>query len=147
MRAIQSILVLLLVVAPGLGAEPAKLRTLAGNTLEGELAGINDKSVQWRGTDGKTAEVPLPEVLDVELQPASPSNPAQAYVEVSLNDGTLLRCSDFSLKRKDLTLKLLSGQEVKLPLSAVSYILRDANDPANHADWLRRLSKQGERDM
>ena len=57
----RSILVLCLAAAAGLGAEPAKLRTLTGNSLEGELAGITDKHIQWRGKDGKTTDVPLAE--------------------------------------------------------------------------------------
>src|SRR5256885_942444 len=49
MPVIRALFILCLVATAGLGAEPAKLRTLAGNTLEGELAGITDKNVQWRG--------------------------------------------------------------------------------------------------
>ena len=113
-----------------IAAEGAKLRTLSGNAIEGDLAGITDKFIQWRGKDGKTTDVPLAEVLDVELQSAAVA-PATQYMDVALNDGTLLHCADFALKQSEVTLKLFSGQEVKLPLAAIAYVLRDAQDPAN----------------
>ncbi len=129
-----------------LHADGGKLRTLSGAAIDGDLAGITDKHIQWRGKDGKTADVPLGDVLDVELQNAAQPQ-AGPFIDVSLNDGSLLHCADFALKQREVSLRLLSGQEVKLPLAAVSYVLRDAHDPANRQEWQRLLTKQGERDL
>src|SRR5947208_838568 len=102
MPVIRSLLALCLIATAGMGAEGAKLRTLSGNSIEGELAGITEKHLQWRGKDGKTTEVPLAEVLDVELQSEAAAPGATAYIDVSLTDGSLLHCSDFALKQKEV---------------------------------------------
>jgi hypothetical protein len=137
---------LLLLASAGIGADAAKLRTLAGKTYEGEWVGITDKQIEFRAKEGPVT-VPLAEVLDLELPHGAAPGDGGKYAEVALTDGTLLRCSQLTFKKKDVTLKLLTGQEITVPLAAVSHVLNDAQDTANRDYWQKRLAQQGNHDL
>jgi hypothetical protein len=153
MQAFRILIALLACAAIGL-AETVKLKTLAGKELRGELIKLDDKEITLRvkekDKDGKEKEVeaktPLVEVLDVDLQAvAIPAG--SKYVDVELVDGSLLHSAQFALKNKDVELKLLAGQEVKLPLSAVAYVLNNAHEKAVRDEWKRITGNQGTRDL
>lgn len=143
---LRSLLLLCLCVSFARGADLPRLRTLTGNTVEGELAGISDKEIVLRGKDGPVA-TPFAKVLDLELRPSALPAATTRYDDVELTDGSLLHCTEISLKNKEVVLKLVVGPEVKLPLSAVAHILREANDAKGRDDWRRLLAKQGNRDL
>lgn len=147
MPAIRSLVALLVCATFGL-AEPAKVRTLAGKEYQGELVSLDGAGLVMKAKDGgKDVEVKLPlaEVLDIDLQAATA--PTNKYVDVELVDGTLLHCGQMSLINGDLDLKLAAGHELKVPLSAVAYILNDAQDKAVRDEFRGFLAKQGTRDF
>lgn len=147
MPVIRSLLALL-VCATFTLAEPAKVRTLAGKVYEGELLSLDGAGLAIKHKDGgKDVEtkVPLAEVLDIDLQAVAA--PANKYVDVELVDGTLLHCGQMALVKGELDLKLVAGHEVKVPLSAVSYVLNNADDKNVRDEWKRFLAKQGTRDF
>lgn len=148
MNKIPAIAMLFLAASLSLAAEAgnAKLRTLSGKMVEGELLKITDKDVVVRAKEGEVS-TPLLEILDIDLHPGALPPAGTKYVDVELTDGSQFHCSQFTLKNKELELRLVSGQEVKLPLSAVAYILSDAHDAEVRAEWQKLVAKQGNRDI
>lgn len=148
MKIIRTLSVLLVAATVSLAADApnAKLRTLSGKMVEGELVKLTDKDVVVRAKDGEVT-TPLMEVLDIDLQAGALPPAGTKYVDVELVDGSQFHCTQFSLKNKEVVLRLISGQEVKLPLSAVAYILTDAHDAAVRAEWQKLLAKQGNHDL
>jgi hypothetical protein len=153
MHPLRTFIALLVCASFGL-ADPVKVKTLAGKELRGELIKLDDKEITVRvkekDKDGKEKEVevktPLVEVLDVDLQPvAIPAG--SKYVDVELVDGSLLHCAQFALKNSDADLKLLAGQDVKVPLNAISYVLNNAHDRVIRDHWKQIVAKQGTRDL
>lgn len=124
----------------------AKLRTLDGKMVEGELVKLTDKDVVVRAKDSEVT-TPLMEVLDIDLQAGALPPAGTKYVDVELVDGSQFHCSSFALKNKEVALKLMSGQDVKLPLSAVAHMLNDAHDANTRTEWQKLIAKQGNRDL
>jgi hypothetical protein len=127
------------------GAEPAKLRTTTGKAFEGELVSMSDKELVLRGKDGPVT-VPMKEVLDLTLQPASQPSEAK-YTDVELTDGTLLHCVQIAIKKDKVEVKLAGGPEVKLPLAAVNYLLNNAQEAQVREEWQKLQAKRGNNDL
>lgn len=137
----RSLFALLAVAALGTGAEPRTLRTLKGETIKGEVKSITEKEVVLTA-DGKDVTTPVADVLQVEYgQPAKLPTDAK-WTDVELTDGTLLHCSAFALKGKQVELKLLAGPAVKLPLAAVANVLNDAQVEKHRKEWTARVAKK-----
>jgi hypothetical protein len=126
------------------GADVTKLRTLTGKSYEGDLVGISDKEIVFRGTDGPV-NVPLKEVLDIDL--ATAAAPTDKYIDIEVTDGSLLHCSHFLLKKNQVEAKLVGGLEIKIPLASISYILNEAQDAKIREEWQTALSKRGNSDL
>ena len=130
-----AIFVLLLSVAVSHAAE---LRLLTGAPVTGELVGINEKEIIFK-VDGNNVATPVAQVLMVDFT-APPKDPKEAktYIDVELIDGSRFHCGKFSLKGKEVTAVLLSGQELKFPLSALRWVLNEAQDVALRQDWFEK---------
>jgi hypothetical protein len=111
----------------------ADLRTLSGKTVSGNLVAVSDKAIQVR-TDKELVTTPLEQILAVDLQAVRPISSVRR-TEVRLIDDSLLNCNDVSFQGNNLTVKLLGGQEITLPLASVASLFRDAQDPQMHKDW------------
>lgn len=144
MPATRTFLTLLLSTSISFAADAAKLKTLAGAVIEGELVSVSDKEIVFRVKD-KSVSTPLADALDLDLAAGQSPSLDVKYTDVELTDGSLLHCSQFSLKGKQVLVKLVQGQELKLPLSAVSYVLNDANEPPVRKEWL--ALRKGNRDI
>jgi hypothetical protein len=120
-----ALIVLLLWVSAGWGAE---LRTLTGKTISGELLTINNKEVVLRSGTEEIA-TPIEQVLAIDLQASNLLTKDLKYKDVELTDGTLLHCLDVKFRGKQAELTTVAGQEVKVPLSAIGYVISDAHDP------------------
>jgi hypothetical protein len=128
-------LALLLAAAVARGAD---VRTLKGETVTGDVVSVTAKEVVvTRGAERVT--VPLAQVLQIDYNPGG-KVPAGPFADVELTDGSLLHCAKFALKGKEAALTLLSGQEVKVPLAALSNVLNDAHVEANRKEWTERLA-------
>lgn len=141
-----------LATSVGWCAEPApaktsaELHTLKGEVLKGELESITNKEIVLK-QDGKLAATPLPEVVKLDFPAVTPISKIEGkYSNVELTDGSLLHCKEWTIKAKQLELKTLAGQEIKIPLSAVANILNDAQDENYRKDWKERLSRKRRRD-
>lgn len=147
------ILVLLsLAGAPVLCAEPApaknsvELHTLKGGVLKGDLESITDKEIVVK-EGGKTTATPLAEVLKLDFPAINPGKLEGRYSDIELTDGSLLHCKEWTIKEKQVELKTMAGQEIKVPLSAVANILNDAQEEKYRKDWAERLARKRRRDI
>lgn len=118
----------------------AKLTTLAGKTIEGELVSLDDQNVVIK-TGGGPETMALKDVLTIDVQPLDPLG-ATKYVDVQLTDGSLLHCSSFAMKGKEAQLTVLPNLKVTIPASVIRYFLSDANDPKVRKEWDEFLTKQ-----
>jgi hypothetical protein len=129
----------------GMGAE---LRTLAGTSLIGDVLSIDDKTITIKTEGGDKVATPLLSVLQLELQHDFPAlDSATKYIDVALADGSLLHCRALKVLSKEIELELLSGQKLKVPLAAISYVLNDAQDQKTRDEWKEIVAKKGERDI
>jgi hypothetical protein len=125
----------------------AELHTLKGNVLKGELETITDKEIVLKD-GGKSVTTPLPDVIKLEFPAVTTVNKLEGkYSDVELIDGSLLHCKEWTIKGKQVELKTLAGQEIKIPLSAVANILNDAQDEKYRKDWKERLARKRRRDV
>lgn len=145
MHHLRALLALLLCSSWALAADAVKLRTLANKTIEGQMVHLTAKGAVIRTTSGETT-VALPQILDIDFGVTSEPLSDQ-YTDVELTDGSLLHCSSFAIRGNQVELKLLAGQQLKMPLAIVSYILADANDAKNRDGWRAALAKRGNHDL
>jgi hypothetical protein len=134
------VLLLLVIQAPAMSA--AELRTLAGKSIAGELAGITDKEIILT-KDGKRTVVPFAEILQVELQKASEAASTGSVIDVELSDGSLLHCKKVAFKGKQAQVTLEGADaEYEIPLQSISYVLNGAQDAAVRQDWQEKILKK-----
>jgi hypothetical protein len=114
-------------------AEPLELRPLKGDKLKGNLVSLNDKEIVLQ-VDGKPQITPTEQTLQLDFGPIA-SLKDQKYTEVQLVDGSLLRCTNLAFKGKEITVTLLSGQAVKVPMSSIGQIMNEANDLKLATEW------------
>ncbi len=145
MYPLRTLLVLIVASSSALAADAVKLRTLANKTVAGQLVELSTKGAVIQTTSG-TTRVALPQILDMDFG-VSPETLPEKYTDVELTDGSLVHCSSFAMHGPQVELKLVSGQTIKLPLTAVSYILNDAQDAKIKQAWQAALSKRGPHDL
>src|SRR5207249_4784094 len=123
--------------------EAVEVRTLTGQTIKGNLESLNDKEL----VIGGNGPVAVAQIVDLVFSANQPQA-NDKYIDVELSDGSLLHCSQFTLKNSKVELKLVQGAEIKdLPLAAVSYVLNDAQDAKNREEWQKLLAKRGKGDL
>jgi hypothetical protein len=123
--------------------EAVEVRTLTGQTIKGNLESASDKELVISGN----GPVAVAQIVDLVFSANQPQA-SDKYIDVELSDGSLLHCSQFTLKSSKVELKLVQGVEIKdLPLAAVSYVLNDAQDAKNREEWQKLLSKRGKGDL
>ena len=74
------------------------------------------------------------------------------FTLVELTDGSVVRCkpeTGFRVNGKQVELTLLSDRKIQVPLTALSLILKQAQDPKvlGHADWKTVLKNRKNRDF
>jgi hypothetical protein len=131
-------------------ATAADLRLLSSNdAIKGELVSIDGKNLLFK-TDEKTITKPLAEVLQIDFQ-AAPSLGSVGFHQVELTDGSLLSCKADGIvfKGKTVELTLVTDAKLEVPITALSYILKDASDAKirDNADWKKVLKGRRNNDM
>lgn len=124
----------------------AVLHTLKGDSIKGTVENITDKEIVLNRNSMRVS-TPLAQVLKIDFPTAAVAKTSEKYADVELNDGSLLHCKEWAIKEKQVELKTLAGQEIKLPLGAVSNILANAQDEKYCKEWSERLSKKRRRDV
>jgi hypothetical protein len=135
-----------------LWAEPAppsnstELHTLKGDVLKGDLENITDQEIVLK-EGGKTTAMPLADVLKLDFPSVTLVKLEGRYSDLELTDGSRLHCKEWTIREKQVELKTMAGQEIKVPLSAVANILNDAQEEKYRKDWAERLSRKRRRDI
>lgn len=135
--------------AVGWCAEPsqiAELHTLKGPVLKGELENITDKEIVLK-SNGKSSVTPLAEILKLDFPAIAPAKLTGKYSRIELTDGSRIHCKGWSIKAKQVELTTMAGQEIVVPLLAVTNILNDAQEEKYRKDWGERLARKRRRDM
>ncbi len=139
-------LALMAFVVAGSLNHAAELRTLTGESYTGDLVGLTDKEIVFK-VEKKEVITPVAQILYLSFQTPAPKSDAK-FSEVELNDGSQLRCKTVVFKGKEIKLTLLGGQEVSLPIAAVTYVFHEANDSGLHQEWQKMFSgKKRNRDV
>lgn len=126
-----------------------QLRVLnSAEPIKGELVSIDDKNIVMKTAGGNVTKA-LAQVLQLDLQAAA--QPSGNYTQVELTDGTVLNCKPdgVAFNGKQVELTVLPDLKVQVPLKALSYILKEAQDPRvrEHADWKKLLKSRRTQDM
>jgi hypothetical protein len=144
MRVRAALLSLLLFVSAGPSAE---LSTLKGDLIKGELESITDKEIVLTDSSRRIV-TPLADVLKLDFPAVMAVRiDGNKFTDVELTDGTLLHCKEWGIKGKQVELKTLAGQEIKLPLVAIANILVNAGDEKYRKDWTERVARKRRRDV
>ncbi|MFQ3652590.1 MAG: NPCBM/NEW2 domain-containing protein [Gemmataceae bacterium] len=122
---------------PLLLTRAGEVALLKGDPIKGDILSVNNAEVVL-SVAGEKKTVPLANILKIDFQPVAVINPSTKYSRAELTDGTVLLASAWKIRKRDLTLKLLSGPEVTIPLQAVANLLNQAEDEKNRADWKSR---------
>lgn len=139
------------VMANVLTAAPAsEVKTLSGASYDGVVTRLTADAAQLKLKDGATKEIPLAEVLSIELSapPNEAAPPAgQAIHRVRLIDGSQLLAEQVTFNGSQVALKLRGGQAASLDLAGVASILLDAHDPKNLAEFQAALPRTQKGDV
>ncbi len=127
---------LMLVLTAAL-AQAAELKTLKGEVLKGDLVSVDKTAVVFK-IEGKDVSTPIEQVLAIDLSMA-PALKDVKYTDVELTDGSLLHCKEVQLKGKKAYLVLLGEQKVEVPLSSVTSVMNEAQDPQNRNEWKTKV--------
>jgi hypothetical protein len=127
-RALLALSLAATLLLPARSLAQVSVKTLQ-ETLQGEVSNITatDVMVKVNGKD-VPVKVELKDLVQINFKPL-PSPTKDAYTAVELTDGSALRCKAFTIKKKEVTLTLSGGQELKVPIDAIQFILKDAHDP------------------
>jgi hypothetical protein len=134
---------LLLLIPLPVGA--AEVQTLSGASHKGEVVSITEAEVRIR-VDSEIV-IPTAEIVSVDLAPPGRPLPATPYLVVRLTDGTQLKCQAFGLVGKTATARLFSGVTVHFPAAAIHWLLCEAHDDKNRAEFDELLLKKSNQDQ
>jgi len=137
---------LLLLAASPARSETVTVRKLSGQTEEGELSGLSATEITLRAKASST-RIPVEDALDVTVPGNTWAASEGNYGELELTDGTQLRCVEFATQKDQAVIKLLSGNEIKLPLQLISSYLSKAQDARVREEWQGFLAKRGNTDL
>jgi hypothetical protein len=131
--------------------QAADIVPLDGKPVKGTVTGVDAQFVSYKDESGAAAKVGVKSLAAVDL--GGKVAPATAFDEVELTDGTLLRVAEFKVQGKTVLLKPAAAPAgatatTEVPLSAVFYWVRKADDATLRANWRREVvSKRGKRDL
>jgi hypothetical protein len=119
-------------LALGIAACPTladDLRTVGGKTIAGTLVSADEKEIVIDAKEGAVT-TPLAQVLAVDFQPVRATPVGSKLQAVRLLDDSLLYCKEVKFEPGHATLRFGDDASLKVPLSAVVWLLRDADNPA-----------------
>jgi hypothetical protein len=112
-----------------------EVRTLGNKTITGTVVEVNDKEVAVRTDTGMVVKTPLNEILALDLRQVKGVPAGTKYSDVRLLDESVLHCGKVAFRGKQAELTLLSGQQVKVPIDHLVWILHDAESEPVRKEW------------
>src|SRR5690349_1632009 len=103
------------------------LQTISNKNIKGKVVAITDQEVRMIDGDGKEVKTPLSQVVAIDLNPLR-ELPADAKYSILQLFESRLYCEKIGFKGNQVEAKLVSGQDLTLPLSEVVSFLRDGQD-------------------
>jgi hypothetical protein len=145
MPAIRILLALLICASVSLGGE---LQTLSGKVLTGEVVSLSEKEVVFKTATGQVT-TPVNDILQIELQREGTLAAGLKYTDIELADGSVLHCTQFAIKGKDVEVTLAASNiKAKVALGSIASFLNEANDAAVRKEWQEKIvSKRGNQDV
>jgi hypothetical protein len=140
----RSLLALVLFAAAATAADQPVLHTLDGKATPCQVVALTAGRVVIKA-DGQEKEVPVDQVLQLDF-PATAKR-GEKYIDVELNDGSLLHCGQVSFRGKQVEAVLLAGESLRFPLDAVSYVLNNAQDARLQKQWKEVLARKRSSDV
>src|SRR5262249_49052436 len=119
-------LLALFIVAGAVVAD--EVQVIGNKTVTGTIISINDSQIEIRDGSGKTAALPIAQVLGINIRPTKPLDPQIDYTKVKLTDDTILNCKKIVFHPKEVELTLLSDIVQKVPVTTLAWYLREANN-------------------
>lgn len=115
-----------------------ELTTLAGkDAIKGTLEKITPGEIVITGKS-----TPLAQALLLTLRPNRTVPEAEKYIEVSLADDSVQRCTKVVFGVKDTELTLTTGVTMKAPTAAILTVLRDAQDTKLKEQWPKLMKSK-----
>jgi hypothetical protein len=142
-RTLVGSVALVLLAGPSLLAD--ELRTLGGKTVTGTLAGIDASEITLK-TDAGPVATPLSQVLGLDLRKTKEIPAGVRFTDVRLLDDSVLHCQSVTFKGNDVDVTLLSGAQVKLPISFLAWIVQDAQNVSLRKKFDEVLAQKSRRD-
>jgi hypothetical protein len=137
---------LLLLLSPS-PAWAAELHTLKGELIKGDVKAITDKEVVFT-SGGRAVSRSLAEILEVNFPGAAAKvEIPEDFIAAELIDGSRIFCKSLAIKKKQVHLQTLAGQEIQVPLSVLANVLNHAAKEKDRLDWKNRLAKKYSRDV
>lgn len=134
MRLARLLLASLFLVPMLLAGEILKLK---GDPIKGEIVSVSETEVVYKQGD-KQIKLPIADVLKIDFGTEKVSERPEKYSRVELTDGTIVLVSKWGIVKRELTMTLLSGPTVTVPLETVANVLNRAEDAKHTSDWRSR---------
>ncbi|MFM7096199.1 MAG: NPCBM/NEW2 domain-containing protein [Gemmataceae bacterium] len=125
--------------------DAAEFKTLKGETFQGKLTSFTDTEMVVDAS-GATRKVPLLEMMQVTLEPAS-IHPPNPFTLVELSDGSQIVSNSTMIKGDMIHMDLPGGEKITAPAAKVSWVLFKAQVASDRATWSERISKKRKRDV
>jgi hypothetical protein len=133
-----------------LSASAADISTLSGKKYKGDIASITPEVITFR-TDVGQVGVAVKEMflVDTGIKPA----PAAKFDEIELIDGSVVRCAQMKIKKKNVEAELIAakdgpkGPKLNLGMESLFTYLRGADDAKTREKWKETVALRGKRDQ
>jgi hypothetical protein len=139
----RTVLALLLFAAASRGAD---LTTLKGDVVKGDVVSLSDTELVL-DKGGAKVTFPILQVVQLDYKEVGKPPAGLSYADVELTDGSVLHCTKWGIKGKQVEVTLISGRALKVPLAVVANVLAQAHVEKNRADWRTRLAAKRRQDV
>ncbi|MFM7113591.1 MAG: hypothetical protein ACKO26_20840, partial [Planctomycetota bacterium] len=129
------------------GATAAELRLVDGKVLSGTAVRMDAQGIAWKDASGGESRHPLDQVARIDPAPAPARNPSEAWSDVELTDGSILRATRIVFAKDSAKAELSGGGEITFPLGSIQNILFPAHRDDWRKDWTTRLAQKRRKDI
>jgi hypothetical protein len=124
-----------------------ELATLDGKKSNGDIVSVTGNELTFKTAAGEEKYI-ITTINSITVGPA-PKSPAAGlkFISVELTDGSSFRCETYTVDGKDVEMKLLGGRTIRVPMTTVFTMLRDAGNVKIEQDFRGILRTRGKFDL